>query len=338
MLIDYRRIQSPATLRKLEHRNFVGEMGKMQWWYVDVLMGDGSVLMIAFVPKKWWPNVDGADLDDAFLMVSLLRAQQGDVLSVSRTLDTTTVHNSTEELSYEIPGAMRIVRNADGYSFHFELDEVRGQVDLRLLAEVFSAFPRGVLPSWGRALLLGGGGGREPFSYVSNVPRGEASGRLILAGEEVSVAGVAYHEQGRFMDRAEALSRGWFWCHFLHPEWNIFGSPGMFLYVQKGTEEPLFRGFKLFGKAFELENRRSTRVPNHPKVYCGGDMRLQRGDLTLTIHADHEGQVPLISFPSATTRQIYHTLVTDAQLLVERSSGQERVEGRMIFETCWLAR
>ncbi|MCX4242993.1 hypothetical protein [Paraliomyxa miuraensis] len=336
MLIDYRRIQSPATLRKLETRNFVGEMGKMQWWYVDVLMDDGSVLMIAVVPKKWWPDQEGADLDDAFVMVSLMRAEQGDVLSVSRTIDTANARGTESPLSYELPDAVRIVRNDDGYSFFFELEEVRGRVDLRSRTDVFSAFPRGTLPSWARAFLLGGGGGREPFSYVTYVPRGEASGQLTLRGEEVSVCGAAYHEQGRFMDPAHALSRGWFWCHFLHPEWNVFGSPGMFLYVQRGTDEPVFRGFNLLGKRFELENRRSTRVPRHPKVYCGGDMRFQRGKYTLSIHAEPDGQVPMLSFPSATTRQIYHTLVTDAQLLIEGPSGRERVDGRMIFETCWL--
>lgn len=337
MLIDYRRIQSSTRLDRVERANFVGEKGQMQWWYVDILMHDGGVLMIAYVPKKWWPDVDEANLDDGFLMVSLLRAGQSEVLSINVTLDPSTTIVSEQELAYEIPSALRITRTKDGYTFHFELDEIRGQVDLQREASVFSAFPWGSLPGWGRTLLLGGGAGRDAFNYVTCLPRGRATGQLTLHGEQVAISGPAYHEQGRFIPPAEALSRGWFWCHFLHPEWNVFGSPGLFLYVQRGTEEPVFRGLNVFGKNFELENRRSTRVPKHPKVYCGGDMRFEHKDLTLTIHAEPDGQTPLISFPSATTRQIYHTLVTDAQMTVKGRGGLERVDGRMIFETCWLA-
>src|SRR5262249_15763270 len=148
--------------------------------------------------------------------------------------------------------------------------------------------------------------------------RGTVSGTLTMAGERIVVDGHGYHEQGRFDEAPERLSKGWFWCHFLHPDWNVFGSPGVFLYVQRGPDRPIFSGFNPFDRSPGFKNRTMAGEPPPPKVFSGRDMRFAYRGLELSIAADPKRNMPLISFPSATTRQIFHTLVTDAQLTVKQ--------------------
>lgn len=339
MLIDYRRIQSGGALRKLEQKNFLENKAKMQWWYVDVVMSDGSVLLVAFVPKKWWPDVASANLDDALVFVAMVDGKDRKSRSVTRTLDSSRMQISKDGLRLEVPG-VTIVRedtNPVTYRFVFDLDEVKGQLDVRAVSRPFSAFPMGSLPGVGRAALLGGALSGEAFSYVSQVPRGKASGELSWGGDRIAIDGHAYHEQGRFDDAPERLSRkGWFWCHFLHPEWNVFGSPGVFLYVQKEEQQPVFSGFNLFDKSMGFKNRTLEGEGPHHKIYSGGEMRFVYDGLQLSVKADPKRNAPLVSFPSATTRQIYHTLVTDAELTVETKGTTKRIPGQMILESCWL--
>ena len=345
MLISYRWLQSASALKKLERKSFLETKAKMQWWYVDIVMNDGSVLMMAFVPRKWWPDTPDANLDDALVMVSWLSAADGRVRSVSSTLDASRMRVSGERgLSLEIPGAISITRSPEElgtYRFGFELPEVQGSVEVRALARPFSAFPGGRLPALGRAALLGSPLGGDAFEYISHVPRGAASGALTMGSEKVAVDGHAYHEQGRFDEAPERLSKGWFWCHFLHPEWNIFGSPGVFMYVQQQQrlDQPIFSGFNLFDRSMGFKNKTTSGDPAHHKVFSGGEMRFAYDGLKLSIAADpNKNKPPLLSFPSATTKQIYHTLVTDAELTVQRGGGAvDKVAGQMILESCWLA-
>src|SRR5262249_11617151 len=66
MLFDYRDWQPASRLTSLQERQFARPPAKMQWWYFDALMSDGGVLVVAFVPRKWWREAPGAKLDDAF--------------------------------------------------------------------------------------------------------------------------------------------------------------------------------------------------------------------------------------------------------------------------------
>jgi hypothetical protein len=339
MLIDYRWLQSAAALRKLERQNFLEKKARMQWWYVDILMNDGSVLLVAFVPKKWWLDTVDASLDDAFLFVTMVSGADRTSRSVSKTLDASRLRSAERGLGLEIPGALTIARDAGDpatYRFTFDVPEIQGWLEVRSQARPFSAFPRGTLPALGRAVLLGGRLGTEAFSYVTQVPRGTVSGTLTMGGERIVVDGHAYHEQGRFDDAPARLSKGWFWCHFLHPEWNVFGSPGVFLYVQQRQDRPIFAGFNLFDRSLGLKNRTMAGEPPHPPVFSGGEMRFGYRGLRLSITADPKRNMPLISFPSATTRQIFHTLVTDAELTVERTGTVNSFAGQMILETCWV--
>src|SRR5262245_46192995 len=250
MLIDYRWLQSAAALRRLERQNFREGKARMQWWYVDAVMNDGRVVLVAFVPKKWWRDVADASLDDAFLFVAMAGGD-GTSRSISRTLDASRLRSAEDGLGLEIPGVLTIARAAGDpatYRWSFDVDEVQGALEVRSLARPFSPFPRGTLPGLGRAALLGGRLGTAAFSYVAQVPRGTIGGTLTMGGERIAVDGHAYHEQGRFDDPPERLSKGWFWCHFLHPEWNVFGSPGVFLYVQRRQDPPIFSGFNLFDR------------------------------------------------------------------------------------------
>jgi hypothetical protein len=340
MLIDYRWLQSGTALRKLERKNFLEKKAKMQWWYVDVVMSDGSVLLLAFVPKKWWPDTVGANLDDALVMVAMLGGTDRKLRSASTTLDASRMRSSDGALRLDIPGGLTIVRDREEpatYRFTLDLPEVQGSLEVRAVARPFSAFPGGKLPGLGRAALLGGRLGTEAFSYVSQVPRGTASGELTFGSERIVIDGKAYHEQGRFDEAPERLSKkGWFWVHFLHPEWNVFGSPGVFLYVQEQQDRPIFHGFNMFDRSLGFKNRTLAGAPSHHQVFSGGEMRFAYGGLKLSIMADPKRTMPLISFPSATTKQIYHTLVTDAELTVERRGATNSFAGQMILESCWI--
>lgn len=301
MLIDYRWLQSAKALERLEQVNFLGKNARMQWWYIDVVMTDGSVLLAAFVPKKWWQDTDDANLDDALVMVAILGGTDRRLRSVSKTVDASGIRNSGQGLCLEIPG-LTIAREGGShaiYRFTFDLPEVKGSLEAHAVAQPFSAFPAGKLSGLAQAALLGGRLGTEAFSYVSQVPRGKASGELTLGSERIVIDGYAYHEQGRFDDAPERLTKkGWFWCHFPHPEWNVFGSPRVFLYVQQ-HERPIFRGFNLFDRSLGFKNRTLTGEPPHHRVFSSGDMRFAYGGLDLSITADPRRNRPLISFPSA---------------------------------------
>jgi len=243
----------------------------------------------------------------------------------------------------EIPDEMSISYGPDSlqnlvYRLSFNMEGLQGALEIAPRSKPFSPFPWGRKPGLARTLFEGARPGACDFLYVSQAPRGDVSGTITMDSRRLDVRGKAYHEQGRFDDAPERLSKkGWFWCHFLHPEWNVFGSPGVFLYVQQQQHErPIFRGLNLFDRSLGFKNRTLAGEPPHHQVFSGGEMRFAYGGLELSIRADPKRNMPLISFPSATTRQIYHTLVTDAQLTVERKGAADSFAGQMILESCWV--
>jgi hypothetical protein len=231
MFIDYRSWQPGALLMKLQERNFLEATARMQWWYFDIAMEDGSVLVVAFMPRKWWRDKADARTEEGFLFASLMTADRK-VRSFGKAFQPGTISCSKDAV--EVPGQMSIsvAPGADRgqvYRLSFALDGFEGDLEVSSSVNPYSPMPGGRKPGLARTLFEGAGFGASDFTYVSQVPGGTARGAITLDSHRVAVLGRAYHEQGRLEDAAESLSGGWHWFHFIHPQWHVFGTPAAFI-------------------------------------------------------------------------------------------------------------
>jgi hypothetical protein len=287
----------------------------MQWWYFDALLNDGGVLVVAFVPRKWWREAAGAKLDDGFLFVSVLRPD-GKTRVFTRSFESSGLR--CFKAGVEAGGKFAIGFDPSGsrprYKLSFSMEGLQGSLEATCLEKPFSPLPFGTRP---------GGPG---FAYVAQVPRGAVFGALTLHSEPIPVDGVLYHEQGRFDDLPERLSEGWQWFHFLHPDWNLFGVPGLFAFIQN-EDRKLFSGVRFSGNSYGM---------NAPLLEKG-ELHFKKGDLRLRLSADADRWADLISFPSADSRQLWSTGVTTARLIGTACGKAVDCPGQVILETCRLS-
>ena len=293
--------------------------------------------MIAFMPRKWWRDNSDARTEDGFLFASLMTADKK-VRSIGRVFKSSQIRRSGHAV--EVPGQLSIsfLPESDRgqvYRLSFEMDGLQGSLDISCSASPFSPLPMGRKPGLVRTVFGGAEVGASDFTYVSQVPRGIASGTVTLGSQRVDVLGSAYHEQGRLDDLPQGLSGGWLWFHFLHPAWNIFGYPGVFLYAQ-GPGGIMLSGISVLSHTYGIRNPTFAGKGPHPRVYTGGEIYFKRGDLKIRIEADPGDTTNLISFPAVDTKQIWSTSVSAARLEVEGQGEVKRLSGQIILESCWL--
>ncbi|GAB2560524.1 hypothetical protein [Spirosoma areae] len=337
-LLNYQHWQKTDRFHQLQVNNFQLPKVRLQWWYFDFFLHDGSSIVLAFIPQHWWEETDSSTGRKAVFTMSL-KTKQGAVKRFLTVVSQSELKTSASHL--EIPS--RLVIRAEGssphsrqYTIQVNFPEVKASFTITPTKPPFAAFPTGFMPGLLRAVLTPAPLNSPGFSYVSQIPNSTVSGSLNWDDYQTQLDGQAYHEQGRLNDTPARQGGSWTWYHFVGGGWNIFGSPGSYIYLQHG-ERIVRSGFQLKATDYTLLNPAFTS-PDHPKILTGGEINFRHEDVLFTLTLSPASAETFICFPSANPNQIWGTAGGTATLSITEGAATNNLNGRMFLETCsWAA-
>ncbi|GAB4044151.1 DUF952 domain-containing protein [Spirosoma litoris] len=331
--LSYQEWQDTERFHKLQVRNFQRAKVQLQWWYFDFFLQDGSSVTLAFIPQHWWEKPESASDKKAVFTIAL-KPQEGAVKRFTTVVPQSTIKTSASQL--EIPSRLviRAVQGRDDNQFSIQVNfpEIKGEFLITPTQLPFAAYPSGLMPGPLRTVLSGAPVGSPSFSYVSQIPNGVVSGSLAWNDYQAHFTGQAYHEQGRLNDMPERQGGSWTWYHFAGDGWNIFGSPGSYIYLQKG-DQILCAGFQLISKNYTLQNR-TYSSPDHAKLLTGGEIQFQHESFRFRLKMVPSTAKTLVCFPSASPSQVWGTVGGEATLSISDGSTTQTLGGRMFLESC----
>ena len=329
----YQDWQKTDRLHKLQAKNFTKPKVQLQWWYFDFFLSDGSSVVMGFIPQDWWSKPkSGKEKKSLFTMA--LKTRDGVVKRFLTEIPQAAIKTSADRL--EVPSRFVIQANGSGndrtYSIKVNFPEIAGVFDITPTKPPFAAFPTGVMPGILVSLMSGAHLGSPSFSYVSQIPQSNVSGSLTWAEYKTKIEGQAYHEQGRLDDTPDRQGGSWTWYHFSGDGWNIFGSPGSYIYLQQG-DQIVRAGFHILSKQYTLQNR-TFSSPDHAKILTGGEISFRHENLTFHLKLPPATSKTLICYPSPDPNQVWGTVGGPATLSISEGSTTKTLEGRMFLETC----
>ncbi|WP_198174799.1 DUF952 domain-containing protein [Spirosoma arboris] len=331
--LRYQEWQNTDRFHKLQVKNFQRSKVQLQWWYFDFFLEDGSSVVLAFIPQHWWEK-PGLASDKKSVFTMALKPKQGTVKRFTTIVPQSDVKSSASHL--EIPSHL-VIRAIEGsennqFSIQVNFPEVKGEFTINPTQLPFAAFPSGLMPGPLRTVMSGAPLGSPSFSYVSQIPNSTVTGSLSWDDYQANFTGQAYHEQGRLNDSPERQGGSWTWYHFAGDGWNIFGSPGSYIYLQQG-DQIIRSGFQLIGKNYTLTNRMYSS-PDHAKLLTGGEISFHHENLTFRLKMDPSTAKTLVCFPSTNPSQVWGTVGGEATLSVSEGSATKTLAGRMFLESC----
>lgn len=332
------RWQKKRKFRSIQRRLFSEKKAKMQWWYFDIFFPNGSILIIAFVPHKWWKDSILSNTEDCFLAISYLN-EKGKIFQFNESYNQSQLKYDTNKI--EIQNRFKIEyfnKDNEEYKIYLNVKRLKGELLIIPKCNPFSGLPFGIMSGIGRILMFQAPWSSSDFRYISQIPKGLSSGKFIFDGEVSKEQGCVYHEQGWFNDLPQKLGKGWVWFHFHHPKWNLFGvlegiAEG-YLFVQS-KNRVLIGGINLFKLPYKMINK-EYMLQYHPKMIIGGDIIFKTNDLEFTLSNISSKVKPLIVLKSLESKQLWSTVIRSARLCITKNKKTEEVEGKMILETCWL--
>lgn len=331
--LTYQDWQKNRRFSRLQVRNFLRPKVQLQWWYFDFFLRDGSSIVLAFIPQLWWDETGSATEKKARFTLSL-KTKEGVVKRFSAVVPQSEIKTTADHL--EIPSRFVIRSTGSGdnrqYSIQVSFPEVRGVFTIRPTQLPFAPFPGGVMPGVLQTVLSGVPVGAPSFSYVCQIPNSHVSGSLTWGDYQMQLDGQAYHEQGRLNDTPERQGSNWIWYHFAGAGWNIFGTPGSYIYLQQGNRI-VRSGFHLIAKDYTLRNR-TYNSPDHARIMTGGEINFQHEDVRFRLTLPSASAKTLVSYPSADPNQVWGTVEGPATLSISEGSTTKFLEGRMFLETC----
>ena len=332
--LTYEDWQKTARLHKLQTANFSRPKVQLQWWYFDFFLRDGSSVVLAFIPQNWWDKPSsGGEKKGLFTMA--LKTKQGVVKRFLTTIPQSAIKASADRL--EIPSRLIIQTTGSGSdrtcSVRVNFPEIAGVFDIVPTRPPFAAFPTGVMPGILKTLMGGAPLGGPSFSYVSQIPNSTVTGSLNWEDYQTTIEGQAYHEQGRLDDTPARQGGSWTWYHFSGDGWNIFGSPGSYIYLQQG-DQIVRSGFHLTAKQQYTLKKRSFSSPDHAKILTGGEVNFHHEDLSFRLTLRPATSKTLVCYPSPDPNQIWGTAGGPATLSISDGATTKTIEGRMFLETC----
>jgi uncharacterized protein (DUF952 family) len=332
-LLHYQNWQNTNHLYKIQKDNFLFPKVQLQWWYFDFFLSDSSTMVLAFIPQGWWDeNRSGGEKKSLFMISH--RTKEGVVKRFSANFQTSEIKTSADQL--EIPSKLLIQSHGDKgnrtYTIQVHFPEVEGVFEILPTKPPYAPFPTGVMPGYLQTLISGAPKGSPSFSYVVQVPEGNLSGLLTWDSHRIVMSGQAYHEQGRLDDSPGKQGINWSWYHFSGEGWNIFGSPGTIIYVQK-DDKVLRSGFHMVAADYGIQHR-TFSSPGHAKILTGAEIFFKHSDMAFTMKMLPSTSSTLISYASSDPSQVWGTVAGAAQLLIRENGKEKVVSGRMLLETC----
>ncbi|QDK80703.1 DUF952 domain-containing protein [Spirosoma sp. KCTC 42546] len=331
--LSYQEWQNPERFHKLQIRNFQRPKVQLQWWYFDFFLQDGSSVVMAFIPQHWWEEPGSGQEKNSVFTISL-KTKAGVVKRFTTTVPQSKLKTSANHL--EIPShlVIRAIGDSDNNQFLIQVNfpEVTGTFTITPTQPPFAAFPTGVMPGFLHTVLTGAPVNSPGFSYVSQIPNSTVSGSLSWGDFQSQLSGQAYHEQGRLDDTPARQGGSWTWYHFAGDGWNIFGTPGSYIYLQQG-DQIIRSGFHLISKEYTLTNR-TYASPDHTKLLTGGEISFHHDNLTFRLIMSPAEAETLVCFPSPNPSQVWGTVGGTATLSISDGAATNVIEGHMFLESC----
>ncbi|MFN6946570.1 MAG: hypothetical protein ACK4ND_16605 [Cytophagaceae bacterium] len=326
----YHIFQSEKRLRNIEVHNFSGPKTKTQWWYFDCLSEDGSVLAFMFTPYQWWSEEKWDNGEKSLFYISY-RNNEGHVLKDKAVFDSSKVkftENSIKSPFFELY-KMHGKKNRN-YNIEVFLKKIKASIKIHSDLKPFSPFPTGRFDRFVSKYLIGFKGTAPDFQYASYVPSGKMEWSLDVEGQKVQNTGLAYHEQGRFNGLANEMGQGWIWIHFVSERLNIFGKPGIFLFVQMDGKV-LFDGITILRKC-QLSNEKYSE--DQKDTLINGSLHYYSKSMLFEIVPLGLPSQVLLSVRSYNGRKTWASVVQPSKINFRYKDKEFSEEGNLILETC----
>jgi hypothetical protein len=313
-------------LENIERFHFTSPTTHFQWWYFDVLLNDGSLLVVALVPRGWWSSEFDSDTSRCTLFVSL--RSPGETIT-KRTLSRPSSELRSWDGHLSLGEKFMLEKRTDEYFVSVKLDGISLDMRVHNSRQPFAASPFGRMPHWlVRALSLK----QPPISYVTLVPRDHAQVKITTKDAVLEHDGIAYHEQGRFNGTSHDLPRdGWIWFHIFGKEWGVFGAENAYVHIS-GPETLLQLGFPMNNEVFTLTNKRFWH--RDERVVQDVVLNLKTQDTVLTATFKSPDEENLIHYSASNTVELWSTRYANALVHIEHAGKTYDFTAPALLETC----
>jgi len=323
--VNYRFLQPKWFLEKIERFHFLSPTTRFQWWYFDLVLEDGAIIIIAFVPQLWWPSDVEHGVSTSRLFVSLRHT--------SGTVERWVVDRPSREFKLsdghaEIADIFSLNKEDGEYHLSVRLPEVKASVQVKATVAPFAASPFGVLPLW---LLRLFSQKRLPLSYASLVPRGRARVQLQTSDVNIDQIAMAYHEQGRFEgEPSEFQLKEWAWFHVVGTEWSIFGAEDTFIHITDG-HSTIQRGFPMQRETYILSEKQY--LENDSRVLQKAALFFKTSEISLNVLFEPSREENLTHWSSADARQLWCIRRATARVHIEHAGKIHDFSAPALLET-----
>jgi len=297
-----------------------------EWWYFDAIFDNGYSIV-----TSWHIGAMGRGTEDprsGHIMFSIYDpdGKKTDTLAdfppsaVSASTETCDVKMGDNHLHGEFPRC----------EIHFRSGDLGGNLVFENLTQGIRTPPDGVMDL-----------GRKPDDYLGWViaqPRARVSGRLILAGKEIPVDGVGYHDHNWGNVPLQKLLDHWYWGRLFLPNHTVIYAVGQ-VSESLGYEEMLkliaIKGQKLveyssdvYGEPsdFRVDELTGARYPRKLVLKMEGSR--VKGDVTHRLRKLIEN-VPI---PGAKEGSGYFRFLSDCDVNLNVDEEKVKVETQVIHE------
>lgn len=313
-------------LENIEHFHFKNPTTRFQWWYFDVLLEDGSLLIVALVPKGWWPSIYAPDEEHSIVFASL-RSPDG-------VIKKWTFSRPGEKLTRLKTGLLLgenfgLEKRGGEYYVSIKVDGLSLEMRVHASETPFAASPFGRMPHWLlRVLSLK----HPPISYVSLVPRDQAHVRIETPDGILEKSGIAYHEQGRFDSVARDLPRdGWTWFHIFGKDWSIFGAEDAYINI-RGENVLIQHGYPMHTEIFSISEKKYWQKDR--RVLQKAKLDFKTSQIRLSVVFEPTDEENLIHYSALDVVQLWSTRFCNAKATIEFTGKIFNFVAPALLETC----
>ncbi len=121
--MNYCGLQPRWFLEKIERFHFQNPDAPFQWWYFDLLLQDGSLFIVAFMPRQWWPSQTNSDVSQGTLFVTL-RDPAGSI----QKWQISSPHNKLThtDMRIAVEGLFMIEKKDNAYRVSVTIEDIKG--------------------------------------------------------------------------------------------------------------------------------------------------------------------------------------------------------------------
>jgi hypothetical protein len=297
-----------------------------EWWYFDAIFDNGYSMVTSWHIGEM--GTETADPGSGHIMFSIYDPD-GKKTDTEVDFPASAVFASTETCDVKM-GDNRLHGEFPRYEIHFRSGDIGGELLFENLTQGFRNPPDGVAYF-----------GREPARYMGWViaqPRAKVTGKLILAGEDIPVNGVGYHDHNWGNVPLGGLYDHWYWGRIFLPNHTFLYSTGesarsigsqrvCILIAFKG-EKLLRMSSRIDGEPSDFQVDEVTGVKYPRKLVLKVDASRIKGEVILRLKKLIESR----SFPQAMKGHGYFRFLSDCDVKLDVVGEKIEVETQVMHE------